>query len=753
MFRKVLNLFGSAKPAAAGASARALDSVAAADLLIAQGNREEEQGNFAAALERYREAVALAPAHARPHVNLAIGLEGIGEIDQACRAYETALDCDPNDVTANYNLGRILFSRNALIEAEALLRRAVGRDAAFADARIILSRLLEDRGDLAGAASELELALQSRPDYAGALRNYADVLAKLERLDDAERALRRAVALEPEGFDANYRLGCVLIKLDKLADAEPFLTAALAAKPRAVEAMVPLVFLHRARGAYKAAAAQAEAALKLRPDWVDLLFDYGSILERLSRQTEAESVFRRVLELDPAYVRGYQMLGAVLVARGRLQEALQIFSDGRARCADAFDLESPELFALNCLHDISAEELFSRHAEFGRRLEQREPARFEHYENTPDPGRRLRIGFVSPDLQFHVVASFLRPLLEYRDRSQAEIYCYSAGETTDGITQLLQAQSDAWRNINKMPARQAADLIHADRIDILIDLAGHSGVPVLRIFAQRPAPVQATWLGYLNTTGLTRIDYRISDNVCDPPGLTERFHTETLIRLPHSQWCYRPFAEVEAQFDAPIRKNGHVTFGSFNQTAKISPAVRKIWAQILNALPQARLRIVGVVNEQAREDLYADFAAAGVDRTRITMVPYVAPEQYFAQYGEVDIALDTTPFSGGTTTCDAVLMGVPVITAPGLRSWSRSAASVLSVVGLQDWIATSADDYVQRAIRCASDIATLVELRSTLRGRVRASALMDARQFAGDMQAAWRTMWHSWCAKAHVLDK
>jgi predicted O-linked N-acetylglucosamine transferase (SPINDLY family) len=259
--------------------------------------------------------------------------------------------------------------------------------------------------------------------------------------------------------------------------------------------------------------------------------------------------------------------------------------------------------------------------------------------------------------------------------------------------------------------------------------------------------VQATWLGYLNSTGLTRIDYRISDNVCDPPGLTERFHTETLIRLPHTQWCYRPFAEVDAQSEAPIQKNGFVTFGSFNQTAKISPAVRKIWAEILNALPESRLRIVGVVNEQAREDLYASFAAAGVERARITMVSYVAPEQYFAQYGQVDIALDTTPFSGGTTTCDAVLMGVPVITAPGLRSWSRSAASVLTIVGLSNWVATSEDDYVKRAIRFAGEIATLAELRRTLPARVLASSLMDAKLFAEDMQDAWRKMWHSWCAR------
>ena len=721
--------------------------MASADSAIAEGNRAEEKGDFSAACEHYREAVAAAPTYAKAHLNLAIGLEARGEIELACRSYETALDFDPMDESANYNLGRNLFSQNALVEAESYLRRAIAVNPAFTDARVVLSRLLESRGDLAGAANELEFALKGRPDYAGALRNYADVLAKLNRMDDAESAMRRAVALEPDNFDTNYKLGCLLIQENRPAEAEGFLSEALRKKPNSVESMVSLFYVHRAKGGFKAAAVQAEAALKLRPDWVDLLFDYGSILEDLARRTEAEAVFRRVLELDPTYVRAYQMLGAVLLARGRLNDALETFSLGRARCADAFDLESPELFALNCLDDISAEELFARHADFGRRLAQLEPIRFERYENDRDPDRRLRIGFVSPDLQFHVVSSFLLPLLQYRDRTQTEVYCYSAGDTSDGVTQLLGEQVDTWRNINKMPPKEVADLIHGDRIDILIDLAGHSGVPNLRVFAQRPAPVQATWLGYLNTTGLTSIDYRISDNVCDPPGLTDRFHTEKLIRLPHTQWCYRPFAEVEAQFEAPVERNGYVTFGSFNQTAKISPVVRKLWGKILTQLPDSRLRILGVSSEQAGEDLYRDFAVAGVERKRITMIPYSAPEDYFAQYGQVDIALDTMPFSGGTTTCDAILMGVPVITAPGLRSWSRSAASVLATVGLQAWVADSEEDYVFRAIQFAHEVPTIAALRRSLRSTILESPLMDGKQFAIDMQDAWRRMWHSWCSQ------
>jgi predicted O-linked N-acetylglucosamine transferase (SPINDLY family) len=290
-------------------------------------------------------------------------------------------------------------------------------------------------------------------------------------------------------------------------------------------------------------------------------------------------------------------------------------------------------------------------------------------------------------------------------------------------------------------------MINGDGIDVLIDLAGHSGVPNLRVFAQRPAPVQATWVGYLNTTGLTRIHYRISDNQCDPEGLTDRYHTEKLMRLPHSQWCYRPFVEVAGASEAPCVKNGYVTFGSFNQTVKITREVRTLWGRILMAVPDSRFFVVGVVDERAREDLYRDLESAGVDRARITMSPYVPIEDYYRSFDKVDIALDTMPFSGGTTTCDALWMGTPVVSMPGTRSWSRSAGSILTTLGLRDWIADSPDAYVNLAVKFAGDPAAIDRLRKSLRSRMLDSPLMDKRLFTREMEDAYRRMWQSWCAQ------
>jgi protein O-GlcNAc transferase len=747
MLGKILKRFSGEKSSSATAqTASPVTGLEGADLLIADGHHAEQAGDLLRACECYRKAVELAPRYASAHLNLGIGLEAIGNTEQACKSYEAALGVDPADVYANYNLGRQLFSRNALAAAEPLLRRAIDGSPDFADAKVVLSRLLENKGDLNGAATQLEEALRVRPDYFGALRNYADLLLKLHRPGDAASALRRAVAAQPRDLDANYTLASLLVELEQPAEAEQLFQQALRISPASLDVRASLVNLYLSQGNLERAAAEAEAALKLRPDWLDLLFDYGLILKRMARQTEAEAVFRRAIEIDRTYVRAYQMLGAVLVSQGRIQDALDIFGEGRKHCADAFDLESPEMFALNCKDDISIDDLFARHVDYGRRLEQRYPARFESFENIPDPNRRLRIGFVSGDFQVHVVPLFLMPVLEERDRSAIEVYCYSTGDTADKFTEQLRNLADVWRTTSRMSPDEVADLIHRDRIDILVDLAGHSGTPNLRIFALRPAPIQATWVGYLNTTGLSRIQYRISDDHSDPPGLTERYHTEQLFRLPHSQWCYRPFVEIDYEHEAPVERNGYVTFGSFNQTVKITPAVRKLWGEILTQVPDSRLVVVGVVDNRAREDFYRDLENAGVSRDRITMVPYIPIEEYYRWFGRVDITLDTMPFSGGTTTCDALWMGAPVITCPGIRSWSRSAASILTTLGLKDWIAESPQDYVRQAVQLARNPARIAELRKSLRSRMIASPLMDKPLFARDMENAFRRMWQTWCS-------
>jgi protein O-GlcNAc transferase len=723
----------------------AASSREAADRLVSEGNRAEDAGRIEEACERYREAVRAAPDYARAHLNLGIGLEAAGAPEQAIHAFEAALAIDSADPFAAYNLGKLLYTRGEPVEAEALLRRALESRPAFPEAQVVLSRALEAQGNLSAAAAALEAAMRLKPDDFGALYLYAGVLVKQGRLDEAQAALKRALAIDPQSPEANYALAALLILRGKPADAEPLLRAVLKRDPGSLDARTRLSEVYLSRGDLAAAAVELEAVLEQRPDWADALFNYGAALKRLMRLDGAESAFHRALAADPGHSRAYRLLGSVLLGQCRTEEALALYRAARERLPGDLDLESAELFALNSSETIADDALFVRHAAFGARIEQSHPPRFRPFRNMRSAGRRLRVGYVSGDFCYHVVTLFTIPVVERHDRAAFEVYGYSTGGRVDDYTRQLSARADVWREVSSLPATALADTIHRDGIDILIDLGGHSGIPQLAVFAQQPAPVQATWLGYLNTTGMTRMHYRVTDRHADPPGVTDRLHTEKLVRLPHSQWCYRPLVSIACAEAPPCARNGHVTFGSFNQALKISPTVRRLWADILRRLPGSRLVILGIAEGKSREELLADLVGAGGDRSRATVLPYVSLQDYFSWLNSVDIALDTTPYSGGTTTCDALWMGVPVVTAPGTRPSSRSAASILATAGLPEWIASSREDYVRRAVEYARDEARLAQLRRSLRDQLRGSALMDEPGFVRDLENAYRGMWRAWC--------
>ena len=716
-----------------------------ADRLIVEGNRAEDAGKAQEACERYREAVQAAPQYAKAHLNLGIGLEATGAADAAIKSYEAALAIEPAEPFASYNLGKLLQTRGMPVEAERLLRQALQSRPEFPEAQVVLAGVLGSQGNLDAAAAALEAALRLRPGDIGALCLYAGVLWKLNRLEDAQGALRRAIAIDPGNVDATYNLATLHIARGEHAEAEQLLRSVLTRDPGFVDAHARLFDICDQRDDLPAAAAEMEAVLERRPDWADALYNYGLVLRKLRRMREAENAFRRAVTADPGHFRAYRMLGGALLGQCRTDEAIELYHIAREQCPDDLDLESAELFALNSSERIADDALFERHAAFGARIEKAHPPRFAPFGNVRDPQRRLRIGYVSGDFCYHVVALFTIPLVERHDRSAVEVYCYSTGGRVDDYTRQLAKHADAWRDVSSQPAEGLAERINRDGIDILVDLGGHTGIPQLAVFAQQPAPVQAAWLGYLNTTGLTRIQYRISDVHADPPGVADRHHTETLVRLPHSQWCYRPFIQVKTEPTPPFARNGYITFGSFNQALKISRPARKLWSEILSRVPNSRLVVLGVEEGRVQADLVADIAGATIERSRIKVLPYVSLQDYYRWYGAVDIALDTLPYSGGTTTCDALWMGVPVVTVPGSRSSSRSTASILTTAGLTDWIAGSTEEYVRRAVEYAGKPQELAGLRTALRGRLRASPLMDEEGFARDLEGAYRQMWRQWC--------
>ena len=615
----------------------------------------------------------------------------------------------------------------------------------IADALIAEGNKAENSGKLREACEQYRKAVVAAPGYAKAHLNLGIGLEAAGDIDAAIRSYEAALAIDPRDPYANYDLGKLLCGRGDLERAEPLIRAALDCKPEFPEAQVVLSNLYESRGDLAAAVSALESALKQRPDWGGVLFNYAVMLWKLRRISEAETALRRAIAIDPGLVPAYGLLGNILRGQARIPEALEVLGVARRLDPGRLDIESTELFVLTCWDEISSEALFARHKDFGVRLERAIARRFEPFGNSADPERRLRVGYVSGNFNFHPVAFFAIPLFERHDRSACEIFCYWTGDAVDDFTRQVQARADVWRDVASMSDAGLAETINRDAIDILVDLSGHSGFFRLAVFAQQPAPVQVAWLGYLSTTGMTRIQYRLCDRHTDPPGMTDRFHTEALVRLPDSQWCYRPVVSIDCSEAPPFRRNGFVTFGSFSNALKLSPTVRRLWAEILTRLPDSRIVFAGVPQGPIRDGLIRDFEKAGIAAGRIAILPRVGSADYFRSFNDVDVALDTTPYSGGTTTCDTLWMGVPIITVPGTRSISRSTASILATLGLSEWIAASSEDYVKLAVRCAEDRETIAELRRTLRGRMRTSPLMDELKFARDVEEAYRRMWRAWC--------
>ena len=398
-----------------------------------------------------------------------------------------------------------------------------------------------------------------------------------------------------------------------------------------------------------------------------------------------------------------------------------------------------------------AETIFSEHLKFARQFEEPLRSALRPHANTKIAERRLKIGYVSPDFRRHPVASFIEPALAAHNRNHCEVFCYSDVPKHDEITARMKGHSDHWRDIPGIPDGDAAELMRKDGIDILVDLAGHTSHNRLLLFARKPAPVQVSWIGYPATTGLSAMDYKIVDEYTDPHGVTERFYTEELIRLPGSFLCYLPDEQSPGVGSLPALGSGHITFGSCNNFAKVSPGVIALWTTILKTIAGSRLimKAKSLSDCSTRDYVMDMFRRNGIPEQRIELLSWEPSAMgHLNTYNRIDIALDTFPYNGTTTTCEALWMGVPVITLAGNTHASRVGTSLLTNIGIPDLIAGTQEEYVSMAEKLAGDLQRLQSLRGKLRGRMADSMLVDAHRFIAHLEAAYRTIWEKWCGKA-----
>lgn len=566
---------------------------------------------------------------------------------------------------------------------------------------------------------------------------------------EAATLLSQAHRLQPKNADFAAQLGAAHAAAAHPADAEKALLAAIALKPDHPEALANLGFVCQLLNRVPESKAWYEKLTRAHPRRVEGWNGLGTSLALLGRFSEAVDAFQTALSLAPSNISALFGRGRSLLQSHCVPEALRDFDAILARQPDHLDVINDRLFALNYLDSMPREALFAEHLRFGRLVETHDTLAAHAKIRWPkpfDPERPLRIAFLSCDLRRHSVAYFTLPLLVHIDRSRIEVVLYHDHFVEDAVSEQLKQHAALWRNFIGQSGDAIERTIRGDAIDVLIDLAGHTGLNRLPLYARRLAPVQATYLGYPNTTGLRTMDYRLSDPIADPPGDADRFCTEKLLRFSSTAWSYTPSADAPPVAPAPCLGAGHVTFGSFNALSKVNAFTLSLWRRILERTPGARLLLKSY--QMPGDAWIRKLAEAGIDPARVTMLPQVpSVGDHLASYGRLDIALDPHPYNGTTTTCEAMWMGVPVITLAGDRHSSRVGASLLTSVGHAEWIASSPDDYVDRAVALAADTAALASVRSTLRRDLLRSALLDQPAQGRLFGEAIRTMWRETCAR------
>lgn len=617
----------------------------------------------------------------------------------------------PPDVLLRSKLrqGKTLIAAGRLEEARVIYQQVCAKSRTDADNWFtlgVINGMLRRNDEAAACCSK---AVELSPRHAAAWYNLGIALRDTQQFEKAADALRRALALDAGNQQAATSLGHVLITLHQYDEAQT-------------------VF---------------REVLRDQPENAEFYVVYGSAMQTMGRYEAATNAYRTAIELGhPRTAEVRENMAAALCMQGKYRESIEQYNLAlEAEPADA-RIYSNLLLTLHYVHPQDPGSLLQAHRQWPGNIKRPKPAPMSLTASSGEKTRQ-RIGYVSSDLRKHPVAFFVEPLLALHDPERYEIICYLSHQEADATTARLRRLAHRWRDVYDLDDIGLCNLIAADGIDILVDLNGHTSGNRLSVFARRAAPVQVSFIGYPDTTGLAEMDYRLSDAIADPPG-AENSCTESLLRLPGCFLCYQPPEHAPAVAPAPCAANGFLTYGSFNNLAKVNPAVVALWAKLLRQIPASRLVLKNpsLTDESSRERYRAMFSAAGVSPDRIDLIGFIADDAgHLNAYSRIDVALDTFPYNGTTTTCEALWMGVPVVSLRGDRHSARVGASLLTAAGFPDWIAATPEHYMDIARDFADDLEGLSELRSQLRRRMQESCLCANNEYVKNVENAYAEMY------------
>lgn len=669
--------------------------------------------------------------------------------------------------------------QGALAEAESLYREILQRHPGHPRTLYLLGTLKAQSGNPAEAARHLREATRLEPSFSGAWINLGNALLQLADTDDAEACYRKAITADPNLAEAHFGLGRALLSLRRYREAQSQFEQALALRPQLAEARYQLGkalyqqgelaeavecyrealrhnprLLHiyndlgrtlRTLGRLDEAIDAYREIIRVRPNAADAWNNLGNVLRQSARMDEAADCYQRALSIDPQLAETQNNLGNILKTLGRLDEAADRYRRAVELKPGFVQAHSNLLLCLNYNPACDEQQLFREHLRWAQtHIPTRRGAR--KHANVPDPERRLRIGYVSPDFRSHAVTRFFEPLLASHCHDAVETICYAQLVHGDDTTQRLQSLSDGWCPTAGMTQPELVERIQSDAIDILVDLAGHTARNRLPVFGLQPAPVQMSWLGYPNTTGMAAMDYRLTDAIADPDG-ADKFYTEKLIRLKHGLTRYLPPADAPAAGPLPARETGRVTFGSQNNLVKLNDQVIALWSRVLKQVPGSRLLLFrDMLQGSVAAWVRSKFAQHGIESAQLELRHEpISKNSYLSVYQQIDIGLDPFPWNGHVTTCEALWMGVPVVSLLGPVHRGRLSASVMHQLGLEELVAENPHDYIRIAGELASNLERLLQLRASLRQRVAESPLCDGPSLAHEVEAIYRRIWRHWC--------
>ena len=745
-----------------------------------RGNQALDSGDLAAAGRCYQRALALAPDEVATLVNLAYAQSELGLVEEPCLLLEKALSLDASNVDAWYllsgiqerskdyssanaalrkviqlqpqfelayrDLCRVLFQSGELDSAKSIILQGIEISPANADFHFYLGNVLFCEEDHAAATASFEKTLQISPDYAPAYVNLGKILEKQRQFDSASAVYQKALSLQPENPEFHNHIGSLFLLMGLPHNAITSLQRAVELDPLHSESHLHLGRALIAAGDPKKAVDHCRNAIRLQADVALAHTTLGIALQENGQTQQALQAFAEALRLNPDSSPARSNIGSVRLFEGRLDEAIEQYQLALRADAKSDAAMDNLLFALNYHPDLPATEIFAAYQRFDQTVAAPLQSSWRPFDNQRSTRRLLRIGYVSPDFRNHTVMLFLEPVLASHDAQAFEVFAYAELAAEDAVTARAKKLVAHWRNTKGLSDEALAALIRDDQIDILVDVAGHTAGNRLKVFARKPAPVSVSWMGYGYTTGLSAVDYYLTDPVAVPIG-TEHLFSERPWRMRKSSWVYRPGAGMGDVGPLPAVGCGHITFGTLTRPVRINHRVIRVWAEILKRTPGSSL----VVDSKAygdpdtREALTMQFAACGVGRERL-QIGYHSPPWDLMR--SVDISLDCFPHNSGTTLFESLYMGVPFVTLAGRPSVGRLGATILHGLGQAAWIAESEEQYVVIAVKLAQNWDGLAQVRASLRGQLQQSCLMDEGGFTRELEQVYRSMFEAWASRS-----